>query len=236
MKEQQESKPKKPNILVRLIALLVTAALLLGALVLVVYRDRLNLDALARWFEYRNLETSESGEAVPFSHAGGRQANFAYLDSGVLLASDTGARYYSFSGELYAEEVRNLEQPVLTHSSGYGVVYDAGGQDLFLFSGVEEAFHLTLDSGELLPRRGLARPGHGVRQLLQHGRAPHPDPAVHHLCCGRRRLPRLQDGGRRHHGAGGRRFPEPDPFLSGGLPGALRGDLPGQHGGAGPGL
>ena len=153
MKEQQESKPKKPNILVRLIALLVTAALLLGALVLVVYRDQLNLDALARWFEYRNLETSESGEAAPFSHAGGRQANFAYLDSGVLLASDTGARYYSFSGELYAEEVRNLEQPVLTHSSGYGVVYDAGGQDLFLFSGVEEAFHLTLDSGELLSAR-----------------------------------------------------------------------------------
>ena len=153
MKEQQESKPKKPNILVRLIALLVTAALLLGALVLVVYRDRLNLDALARWFEYRNLETSESGEAAPFSHAGGRQASFAYLDSGVLLASDTGARYYSFSGELYAEEVRNLEQPVLTHSSGYGVVYDAGGQDLFLFSGVEEAFHLTLDSGELLSAR-----------------------------------------------------------------------------------
>ena len=31
MKEQQESKPKKPNILVRLIALLVTAALLLGS-------------------------------------------------------------------------------------------------------------------------------------------------------------------------------------------------------------
>ena len=153
MKEQQESKPKKPNILVRLIALLVTAALLLGALVLVVYRDRQNLDALARWFEYRNLETSESGEAAPFSHAGGRQASFAYLDSGVLLASDTGARYYSFSGELYAEEVRNLEQPVLTHSSSCGVVYDAGGQDLFLFSGVEEAFHLTLDSGELLSAR-----------------------------------------------------------------------------------
>ena len=30
MKEQQELKPKKPNILVRLVALLVTAALLLG--------------------------------------------------------------------------------------------------------------------------------------------------------------------------------------------------------------
>ena len=98
MREQQASNPKKPNILVRLIALLVTAALLLGALALVVYRDRLNLDALARWFEFRDLETSESGEAVPFSHAGGKQASFAYLENGVLLASDTGARYYSFSG------------------------------------------------------------------------------------------------------------------------------------------
>lgn len=55
MKEQQESKPKKPNILVRLIALLVTAALLLGALVLVVYRDRLNLDALARWLDRKSV-------------------------------------------------------------------------------------------------------------------------------------------------------------------------------------
>ena len=154
MKEQQELKPKKPNILVRLIALLATAALLLGALALVVYRDRFNLDALKRWFEYRDLETSESGEAAPFSHAGGKQATFAYLENGVLMASDTGARYYSFSGELYAQEVRNLEHPVLSASDGCGVVYDAGGQDLFLFRGVEEAFHLTLDGGgDLLSAR-----------------------------------------------------------------------------------
>lgn len=154
MREQQASNPKKPNILVRLIALLVTAALLLGALALVVYRDRLNLDALARWFEFRDLETSESGEAVPFSHAGGKQASFAYLENGVLLASDTGARYYSFSGELYAEEVQNLEHPVLTASDSCGVVYDAGGQDLYVFSGTEEAFHLTLEGdGDLLSAR-----------------------------------------------------------------------------------
>ena len=155
MKEQQESKPKKPNILVRLIALLVTAALLLGALVLVVYRDRLNLDALARWFEYRDLETSESGEAAPFSHAGGRQASFAYLDSGVLLASDTGARYYSFSGELYAEEVRN-SGAAGAHPLRAAAAWSTtrAGRTCILFSGVEEAFHLTLDGGgELLSAR-----------------------------------------------------------------------------------
>ena len=63
MNDRQEvpNDKKKPNILVRLLAFLVTLALVFGAVTLVVYRDRLNLDALARWFEYRNLETSESG-------------------------------------------------------------------------------------------------------------------------------------------------------------------------------
>ena len=46
MKDQttkQASASQKPNILVRLLALLVTAALALGALTLVVYRDQFNL-------------------------------------------------------------------------------------------------------------------------------------------------------------------------------------------------
>ena len=38
--KQPAKKAKKPNILFRLLALLVTAALVLGALALVVYRDR----------------------------------------------------------------------------------------------------------------------------------------------------------------------------------------------------
>ena len=155
MKEKEEgAKPQKSGFLVRLTALAATAALLLGALTLVVYRDRFNLDALRRWFEYRELETSETGEAEPFTHAGGEQASFAYLKNGVLMASATGARYYSFSGELYAEEVRNLEHPVLSASKEAGVVYDAGGEDLFVFRGVEEAFQLDLGSGgELLSAR-----------------------------------------------------------------------------------
>ena len=55
MKEKEEgAKPQKSGFLVRLTALAATAALLLGALTLVVYRDRFNLDALRRWFEYRS--------------------------------------------------------------------------------------------------------------------------------------------------------------------------------------
>lgn len=43
---------------------------------------------------------------------------------------------------------------MLSASKEAGVVYDAGGEDLFVFRGVEEAFHLDLGSGgELLSAR-----------------------------------------------------------------------------------
>ena len=152
--ETTAKKPKKPNIILRLLALLVTAALVLGALALVVYRDRFNLDALKRWLSYRNLETGETGEALPFTHAGGDKLSVAYLENGVLMSSATGAHYYSFSGEKYAEEVLAMENPVLSASAKTGVVYDAGGQSLFLFRGTEEVFNLTLDGGaDLLSAR-----------------------------------------------------------------------------------
>ena len=154
MKNSTDQTPKKPNLLFRLAALLVTAALVAGALLLVVYRDRFNLDALERWLSYRALDTTDSGEAAPFTHAGGDRPSFACLDSGILMASSAGARYYSFSGDVYAEEVLAMENPVLSSSGGSGVVYDAGGQSLFLFRGRQEVFDLSLDGGgDLLSAR-----------------------------------------------------------------------------------
>ena len=61
MADKEPRQVKRSNPLLRLLALLVTAALVLGALALVVYRDRLNVDALRRWLSYRSLETSDTG-------------------------------------------------------------------------------------------------------------------------------------------------------------------------------
>lgn len=138
---------KKPNILLRLLALLVTAALVLGALALVVYRDRFNLDAVKRWLAYRTMETTETGQAAPFTHAGGSKMSLCYLDRGVLMSSATGARYYALDGTLYAEEVLPLENPVLTAARSTGVVYDAGGQSLFVFQNGREVSDLSLEDG-----------------------------------------------------------------------------------------
>lgn len=146
-REAPVNKPKKPNIFVRLLILVITAALVAGALLLVIYRDRINLDAFKRWLAYRSLETSDTGQAAPFTHAGGDKLSFAYLDSGILLSSSAGAHYYSFSGDPYAEEVQAMDHPVLASSATTGVVYDAGGQSLFLFRDGQEAFTLSLEGG-----------------------------------------------------------------------------------------
>ena len=149
---------KKPNIFLRLLALLTTAGLLLGALALVVYRDRFNLDALRRWMSYRAILTSETGEAAPFPHSGGEKLSIAYLSSGVVTASAAGAHYYGLDGQQLAEEVRSMENPVLCASHTTAVAYDAGNQSLFAFRGGEEYFSLSLSGGaDLLS----ARPNEG---------------------------------------------------------------------------
>lgn len=145
---------KKPSRFLRLLALLVTSALVLGAMVLVIYRDTINLDAFKRWMAYRSMDTGETGETAPFSHAGGDKLSIAYLDSGMVISSASGAHYYTLDGQLLAEEVCAMENPVLTASRTTAVVYDAGNQSLFAFRGGEEYFKLTLEGGaDLLSAR-----------------------------------------------------------------------------------
>ena len=150
----KEANNKKSNLLSRGLIFLITAALVLGALLLVVYRDHFNVDALKRWLSYRSLETSDTGEAAAFTHAGGDKLSLAYLDSGILQSSTTGVHYYSFSGEEYAKEIKAMENPVLSASRKAGLVYDAGGQSLYLFQKGVEAYGLSLDgNADLLSAR-----------------------------------------------------------------------------------
>ena len=145
---------KKPNPLLRLLALLTTAALLLGAMVLVIYRDTINMNTFKHWLDYQRMDTGATGESAPFSHAGGDKLSIAYLNSGVVTASAAGAHYYGLDGQQLAEEVRSLENPVLTASRSTAVVYDAGNQSLFAFRDGEKNFSLSLEGGaDLLSAR-----------------------------------------------------------------------------------
>jgi len=137
---------KKPNLFVRLLALLVSCALVLGALTLVVYRDKLNADALRRWLTYRNLETNQLGQSEPFTHVGGERLQISCLDRSAIIASQAGVSLYSTSGQPLVVEVATMDHPVLSSNGSTAVVYDAGGQSLYVFQKLEEMFALPADS------------------------------------------------------------------------------------------
>lgn len=144
------SPKKKPNLFARLLAFLLTLALVVGAVAIVAYRDRFNLDAIKRFFTYRGLERNESGQAASFKYDIGLKGDFATLDGGLLICSPTGIRLYSASGALYLDLAVGLEHPVIDASSKTALVYDVGGQDLFVFSNKEQVFSLSLEKKHVL--------------------------------------------------------------------------------------
>ena len=139
-------KLQKPNLLRRLLAFLLTAALVVGAVALVAWRDRINLDSIRRWFSYRNLERSDSGQAETFSYGGSASDTFANLDETVLL-----------------------EHPVVSACGKRGLVYDAGGQELFVLSGREVAFTLSQETERSLISASLNPNGWLVLVSQEHG-------------------------------------------------------------------
>ncbi len=146
-----ETATKKPNILLRLLLLLLTLAVLLGAVALVAARDRLNVDRLIRWVQYRALERSERGETEPFSYEGRADDLFADLDHNLLLLSGSAARIYSNGGTKLLELPVALTRPALSVGQSSAVLYDIGGTQLRVLSGREEAFSLSMEEkGTLL--------------------------------------------------------------------------------------
>ena len=142
---------KQPNLLVRLLAFLLTLALMLGAVALVAHRDKLNFDALKRWYSYRDLTKSESGQAGTFSFDGSPSDPCASLE-GDLLTCSTGAgiRLYSQGGALLFHRAVTLSHPAVESSGRYGLVYDVGGRDLYLYSERTETYTSSLPLGQTL--------------------------------------------------------------------------------------
>ena len=128
-KKRAGFKRKKPDWsrpAMRIGALLVTILLIIGAIVLVVYRDKLNLDSLKRYITYRNLEKNDAGQTTEFNYTQDASNAFASLDGTLLLCSDTALQLYSNSGLLYIDEQVKMSQPVITTCGPYAVAYDVG--------------------------------------------------------------------------------------------------------------
>lgn len=136
MDDQTQKQQKKPSrlsgFLVRLIATLVVLAVGISLVVLVAFRDQLNLDSVKRWFHYRSLTRSDSGQAESFHYDGDLNCIFAALDGDLLVCSQNAISLYSGSGTRYINQQISMEHPVVTSNGSLAVVYDAGGSSLYI--------------------------------------------------------------------------------------------------------
>ena len=136
MDEQNQKQQKKPSrlsgFLVRLIATLVVLAVGLSLVVLVAFRDRLNLDSAKRWLHYLSLTRSDSGKAEAFRYDGDLSCTFAALDGDLLVCSEHAISLYSGSGTRYINQQVSMENPVVNSNGSLAVVYDAGGSSLYI--------------------------------------------------------------------------------------------------------
>ena len=131
--KQQKKPPRRlPRFLTRLIATLVVLAVFLGLVIMVAFRDRLNIDSIKRYFTYLSLTRSDSGQAEAFAYDGDLNDTFAVLDGDLLVCSHNAISLYSGSGTQYINQSVNMTNPVVNTNGSLAVVYDAGGSSLYI--------------------------------------------------------------------------------------------------------
>lgn len=123
---------KRPRFLVRLLLFLLSAAVVLGAVAAVVFRDNLNLDSIKRWLHYRTLSVSDSGRAESFAYGGSLDDTFAVLDGDLLVCSANNLSLYSGSGTRYVNQPVGMDNPTVDTNGSLAVAYDAGGGELYV--------------------------------------------------------------------------------------------------------
>ncbi len=133
-KKKKKKKIKKPegkamSLLKRMLALVLTVILVVGAVFVVVNRDKLSVDRLRRWISYRDA----SGEvAQQVFHGTDPNGSFVWTGTGLVTCSQQQLQGFDLSGDKIITQKVAMKKPVVRNNGGYTVVYDAGGTELYL--------------------------------------------------------------------------------------------------------
>lgn len=157
--EELEEQPKRRRFyeaipyLWRVIALAVTVVMLVGAVYLVVNRDKISFDAVRRLIAYHKTETDENGLSEPFTYSGDMDNCFGVFEDGLLSCSPTQMELFSRSGQLVLEQTVNIAQPAMDVHGDFAVVYDVNGKELYLLhdGGVTQTYQAS--TGNILSAR-----------------------------------------------------------------------------------
>ena len=150
---------KKKSPLLRFLAFLLTAALLLGTVFLIANWQKLNFDFIRRYFAYRSLAKNENGQVESYRYIGGVGSSFVQLGDDLLVCSESGVRLYSPGGSAYVDQPGVLEHPFVTTGGDAALVYDMGGSDLFVYRDRAQVFSYTAEDGHSILYASLSAQG-----------------------------------------------------------------------------
>lgn len=149
----EKKTPRIINLLLRVLIFLITLALIAGALFLVANRDKLSMDAVKRYFTYRSLERSDSGQAESFDYSPSATDVFAAVENDLLVCSNGGVRLYSGGGVCYVEEAMALEAPAVEVCGNTAAVWSVGGDTVYVYRDRARFGELTDLGGAILSVR-----------------------------------------------------------------------------------
>ena len=122
----EQKKEKKRGRVRAILAAVAALILIVGAILVILYRDRLTPQSLGDTFgENRVVDDTE-----PFTYEAGSGQVFAVSGNRLAVASSTGMQLLGEKGETLAHEVFSMGTPAITASEKYCAFYDAGGTSL----------------------------------------------------------------------------------------------------------
>lgn len=151
--DEQKVPKKKRSLFLRILAFLVTLALIVGAVFLIANHDRLNLDALKRYFTYRSLERNDSGQAASFPYSSSSSDIFAAWNDDLLVCSAGGVRLYSGGGVCYVEDAVRLDRPAAEVFGDTAAVYSIGGDTVYIYRDRARYGTIKEEAGSLISVR-----------------------------------------------------------------------------------
>lgn len=130
-----------------LVALGVTLALAVLAVLLILNRDRLNLDGVKRWVAYGTVDRDETGRTEEFDVSGESGSAFAALGEGLVVCTGHELQVFTRSARTAVRETVSMNAPIIHTEGGYAAVYDVGGESLYLLHNAEIVWTYTAERG-----------------------------------------------------------------------------------------
>ena len=115
--------------LIAVLSALLALLVILGAVSLVVFRDKLNLDRARRWLNYLNVETRR-GVAEQYSFESHKSNVYAPSGDGLAIGSVSGLTVFDVSGNVLASQQAAVSSPCLKASRGAVILADLGRKTL----------------------------------------------------------------------------------------------------------